>query len=176
MMMMIVLLLLLLLLLFTSSQASKKRSTTTKLRSSVSTRRTTNCREWSSHWRRTSTAWRKRSRNETRPSRTRWGKCQRQTYKLRNELQLSWKVSSLEISSQSLAQKSCCRSEIYFVLLSSGKANLRSQEEKPGTRKVQVRVGLQNQGAEEANRTARKWHQSHEGANPGGTMNHIAPF
>ena len=52
--------------------------------------------------------------------------------------------------------KSCCRSEIYFVLLSSGKANLRSQEEKPGTRKVQVRVGLQNQGAEEANRTARK--------------------
>ena len=53
--------------------------------------------------------------------------------------------------------------------LSSGKTYLWSQKEEPGIGEVQVCVGLQDQGAEEADRAAWEWHQGHEGTDPGGS-------
>ena len=47
-----------------------------------------------------------------------------------------------------------------------GKADLRLEEKEPGAGEVQVRAGLQDQGAEEADRAARDGDQGEEGADP----------
>lgn len=49
-----------------------------------------------------------------------------------------------------------------------GKTHIWSQKEKPRARKIQICFGLQNQGAQKANRTPRKWHQSNERTNTRG--------
>ena len=55
-----------------------------------------------------------------------------------------------------------------FCVPFPGEAYLRPEEEEPGVGKVQVCAGLQDQGAEEADRAPRERHQEHEGTDPGG--------
>ena len=54
--------------------------------------------------------------------------------------------------------------------MSTGKADLRLEEEEPGTWEVQVCAGLQDQGVEEANWAAREWHQGNEGTDTGSRL------
>ena len=56
-----------------SLRVYKKKLTITKLKSNANKTRITNYKEWLSLWRRTSMGWRRKSRNETKPFRTRLG-------------------------------------------------------------------------------------------------------